>query len=59
MDGAEVYGKVLRCNIAKQLPKVDRGKAVWSAEEWIEGSLKDGEDVDDTIEDEGLAPTKQ
>ncbi len=43
MDGCEIYGKVLRCNIAKALPKVEKGKAIWSAEEWIQGNLHEGE----------------
>jgi peptidyl-prolyl isomerase E (cyclophilin E) len=63
MDGAEVYGKVLRCNVAKQLPKVEKGKAVWSADEWISSSLKAGEggdiDEDDTIEPDSLIPENQ
>ena len=47
MDGAELYGKVLRCTIAKELPKVERGKAVWSAEEWIQNSLKEKDEQPD------------
>lgn len=53
MDGAELFGKVLRCSVAKPMPKVAAGKALWSAEEWIRNSLKDGDgggglrDVDD------------
>lgn len=39
MDGAELFGKVIRCNIARQLPKMDKGKAVWSADDWIKNSL--------------------
>ena len=58
-----MYGKVLRCNVAKQLPKVEHGKAVWNAEEWISNSLKEGEGVeidgDDTIEPDSLIPTNQ
>ena len=41
MDGAELFGKVIRCNIARQIPKMDKGKAVWSAEEWIQSSMQD------------------
>jgi peptidyl-prolyl isomerase E (cyclophilin E) len=52
MDGAELFGKVLRCSVAKPMPKVAAGKALWSAEEWIRNSLKDGDggglrDIDD------------
>lgn len=43
MDGSELFGKVLRCNIAKAMPKLAPGKAIWSAEEWIQKSLKDGD----------------
>ena len=47
MDGAELFGKVLRCNIAKPTSKLQAGKAVWSAEEWIQNSLKENaEDLD-------------
>ena len=57
MDGSELYGKVLRCTIAKELPKVERGKAVWSAEEWIQNSLKESEEPNnDEIEILTLLP---
>lgn len=59
MDGAELYGKVLRCNVAKAMPKLPPGKAVWSAEEWIQNSLKDEENIgaeDDTLEPVNLEP---
>ena len=55
MEGAELYGKVLRCSIAKPSKNLAPGKAVWSAEEWIQKSLADGED--EYIEEENLAPT--
>ena len=37
MDGAELLGKVLRCNIAK-MPnnKIQPGKAIWNTEEFYE-----------------------
>lgn len=59
MDGAELFGKVLRCNVAKAMPKLPPGKAVWSAEEWIQNSLKDEENIgaeDDTLEPVNLEP---
>ena len=62
MDGSELYGKVLRCNIAKAMPKLPPGKAIWSAEEWIQNSLKD-EDKDvlegagDVVEESNLNPS--
>ena len=57
MDGSELYGKVLRCNIAKAMPKLPPGKAIWSAEEWIQNSMKDQDVVeDDIIEQSNLSP---
>lgn len=47
MDGAELFGRVLRCNIAKALPKLEAGKAVWSAEEWIQNSFQESEEPQD------------
>lgn len=38
MDGAELNGHTLRCNIAKQAPN-EAGKPIWSAEEWIKNNL--------------------
>jgi peptidyl-prolyl isomerase E (cyclophilin E) len=35
MEGAELFGKVLRCNIAKPMSKAPSGKAIWSADEWF------------------------
>jgi peptidyl-prolyl isomerase E (cyclophilin E) len=43
MDGAEILGKVLKCNYAKPETKLQPGKAIWSAEEWIQKSLKETE----------------
>lgn len=47
MDGSELFGKVLRCNVAKAVSKLAPGKAVWSSEEWIQNSLNDLDVVDD------------
>ena len=47
MDGAELFGRVLRCNLAKPLTKAPSGKAVWSADECIQNALKSGELEDD------------
>lgn len=41
MDGSELFGKVLRCSIAKAAPKLAAGKAVWSTEEWVQNSMND------------------
>eukprot|EP01036_Dinobryon_divergens_P029971 gene29973-39148_t len=61
MDGSELFGKVLRCNIAKTLPKTEKGKAIWSAEEWIQNSLKESDDAqnDDNVDFQGLTPSNQ
>ena len=53
MEGSELFGKVLRCNIAKPMSKAPSGKAVWSADEWIQNSLKDGDNIDAYDEGEG------
>ena len=53
MEGAELFGKVLRCNIAKPMSKAPSGKAVWSADEWIQNSLKDGDNLDAYDEGDG------
>lgn len=44
-----MYGKVLRCNLAKQITKVANGKAIWSEEEYLQKSLQ--EDVAGTGDD--------
>lgn len=51
MDGSELFGKVLRCNVAKALPKLAPGKAAWSSEEWIQSNLNDenNQNQDDEI----------
>ena len=58
MDGAELMGKVLRCNIAKPMTKLPVGKAVWTAEEWIQNSLKENftEKTDEDIPLDSLEP---
>jgi peptidyl-prolyl isomerase E (cyclophilin E) len=53
MEGAELFGRVLRCNIAKPMTKAPSGKAVWSADDWIQNSLKDGDNLDTYDEGEG------
>ena len=62
MDGAELFGKVLRCNIAKPMPKLPAGKAIWSAEEWIQNSLneKDQDQIEgEAVEDANLIPNSE
>lgn len=45
MEGAELFGKVIRCGYAKPLTKVgsEGNKAVWTSEEWLENSLEEVE----------------
>ena len=38
MEGSELFGKTLRCTIAKAVPgngQENKGKAIWSSDEWI------------------------
>ncbi len=54
MHGAELFGRVLRCVIAKPVMNVASGLAVWKAEDWIRNQMKDESDI---FEDgEGAAP---
>ena len=53
MDGSELFGKVLRCNIAKAMPKLAHGKALWSSEEWIQNNMNE---TDLDIVDDEKAP---
>lgn len=61
MDGSELFGKVLRCTIAKTMPKTEKGKAIWSAEEWIQNSLKENDEAasEDKFEPQSLSPSNQ
>lgn len=62
MDGAELLGKVIRCNLAKAMPKLASGQAVWNSEEWIKQKLAaDGESEGMQVEkstDLTLVPTR-
>lgn len=44
MDGSELYGKVIRCNYAKAIPKISHGQAIWSSEEWIQNNILSSEE---------------
>ena len=59
MHGAELYGKVLRCNIAKPMANKNvSGMAVWTADDWISNQMKDDDfDGIDKIETDNLQPT--
>ena len=54
MEGAELFGKVLRCNLAKPSAKASngQGKAVWSADEWIKQQLVDDPEANNADEEE-------
>ncbi|CAM9687655.1 unnamed protein product [Ectocarpus sp. 8 AP-2014] len=46
MDGAELYGKVLRVNAAKPMKhKLGAHTAVWSADDWYKNTLVEGDDA--------------
>lgn len=47
MDGSEIFGRVVRCNIAKAIPKLTPGKAVWNSEEWINKNLNNTNEYED------------
>ena len=57
MEGAELFGKTLHCNIARPVKGQGEGnKAVWSAESWIAQNLVDGKAPDGEDEDGDDAP---
>jgi peptidyl-prolyl isomerase E (cyclophilin E) len=61
MDGSELSGRVLRCNIAKALPTLTPGKAVWHSEDWIqnhEGQTTINPEDPDRVADLTLIPEK-
>lgn len=64
MHGSELFGKVLRCAIAKPMMNRSIGTAIWTAEDWIQNNLAnaDGDDFngDDTnlVEAASLKPTE-
>ena len=40
MDGSELFGRVLRVNVARAMShKLGSSKAVWSADSWFQESL--------------------
>lgn len=58
MDGSELFGKVLRCHVAKALPKLAAGKAVWNSEEWIQSNLEADEGEDEKVQEVTLVPSR-
>lgn len=59
MDGSELNGHTLKCNIAKGTTQVENGKAIWTAEEWIKNNLNDIEKYEGQNDNsiESLVPT--
>lgn len=47
MDGSELMGKVIRCNVAKAVTKLAPGKALWSSDEWAQEENADGAGQDE------------
>jgi RNA recognition motif-containing protein len=58
MDGSELFGKVIRCNIAKAVPKLAAGKAVWNSEDWIQSNLQDDVGEEERVPEVTLIPSK-
>ena len=60
MHGSELFGKVLRCAIAKPMMNRTVGTAVWTAEDWIQNNLANSGDDDfageDVVEAASLNP---
>ena len=52
MHCSELFGKVIRCNIARPTSKTGSGpgKAVWATDEFLQQEI--GEDRDDDIEED-------
>jgi peptidyl-prolyl isomerase E (cyclophilin E) len=60
MDNSEIMGKVIRCNLAKAMPKLTTGQAVWNSSEWTQnnpGDMAQSEDRGDEKE-LTLVPTR-
>ncbi len=58
MDGSELFGKVIRCTIAKAVPKLAAGKVVWSTEDWIQSNVYDDGNEEERLRDVTLVPTR-
>lgn len=58
MDGSELFGKVIRCNVAKAVPKLAAGKAVWNSEDWIQSNIRDDNEADEHVPEITLVPSK-
>jgi len=63
MNDSELYGRRIRVNYARPLPKAGHGKAVWDAtDDWMKEQLKEGDELtlaaerSERREDDGLKP---
>jgi peptidyl-prolyl isomerase E (cyclophilin E) len=52
MHGSELQGKVLKVNMARATVKLQPGQAVWSSEEWLNKSIKQGDEMNEEEENE-------
>ena len=50
MEGAEILGKTIKVNIAKpsKIANIQHGKAIWSAEDWLQSNMNENDDVQDS-----------
>lgn len=56
MDGSELFGRVIRCSVAKAISKLAPGKALWNDEEWIKAHLEEEEQGgEEALREEGSA----
>ena len=58
MHGSELFGKVLRCAIAKPVANKTPGSAVWTAEDWISKQMQDEFGDIDNLGAESLIPNE-
>uniref|UniRef100_I2CRH6 RRM domain-containing protein n=1 Tax=Nannochloropsis gaditana (strain CCMP526) TaxID=1093141 RepID=I2CRH6_NANGC len=57
MEGAELLGRVLKCNVARPMQhKLGANKPVWSTDEWFKSQLAEDKDLGDQLEYEELVP---
>ena len=58
MHGSELYGKYLKCSLAKPMSTKAPGTAIWAADDWIQNQMKEEEDYIDleNVEEANLNP---
>ncbi len=49
MNGAELFGKVIHCSVAKAVPQLTAGKAVWNNDDWMQAHQGDEAGEEDII----------